>query len=727
MQNIVRDYQNDKNKIKDFLNEFEIDTEDGYKASKYIKQIRNLANREQTTLVIDIDDIATVDPELADAITENSRRYIQIFSQVVQEMLPEFKDKEVTNKDVLDVYIEHRTLMEQRMHHNTDETRDPMNRYPEELMRRFELYFKASQTQKSLSVRQVKANHIGKLISVKGVVTRATEVKPMISVATYTCDICGSETYQPITSPTFMPLVMCPSQDCVINKSGGRLSLQTRGSKFIKFQEIKIQEHTDQVPIGNIPRSMTIWCRGTNTRLCQPGDHVAISGIFLPLLRTGFRQMTQGLLSDTFLEAHRIILLNKSEDEEIEDREMTDAELADIFAEKDLYDRLAMSIAPEIYGHEDIKKALLLLLVGGIDKSPQGMKVRGNINICLMGDPGVAKSQLLSYVNRLAQRSQYTTGRGSSGVGLTSALIKDPITNELVLEGGALVLADQGICCIDEFDKMTEHDRTAIYEVMEQQTISIAKAGILTSLNARTSILAAANPAYGRYNPKRSIEANIQLPAALLSRFDLLWIIQDKNDREIDLKLARHIASVHQTGCQPEIENNQHFVDMKTLRRYVATCKKKQPLVPESLLDYVVTAYVELRKQARVSKNMTYTSARMLLSILRLSTALARLRCGDLVSKDDIDEALRLMESSRLLLKDHDNVPTRQINPIDQVFAIVRDMVPSSGSKIVRYAEAKERCIAKGLKPDTFDDALERYEEMGLWHVNQQRTTITIV
>ncbi|CAF2634186.1 unnamed protein product [Rotaria sp. Silwood2] len=727
MQNTVRDYQVDKNKIKDFLNEFEIDTADGYKASKYVKQLRNLANREQTTLVIDIDDIATIDPELADAIIENCRRYTQLFSQVVQEMLPELKDKEIQNKDVLDVYIEHRTLMEQRMHHNSDEARDPMNRYPEELMKRFELYFRVPQTQKFLSVRQVKANHIGKLISVKGVVTRTTEVKPMISVGTYTCDICGAETYQPITSPTFMPLVMCPSQDCVTNKSGGRLSLQTRGSKFIKFQEVKIQEQTDQVPVGNIPRSMTIWCRGTNTRLCQPGDHIAVSGIFLPLLRTGFRQMTQGLLSDTFLEAHRIVLLNKTEDEEIEDSEMNEAELADLFAEKDLYDRLARSIAPEIYGHEDIKKALLLLLVGGIDKSPQGMKVRGNINVCLMGDPGVAKSQLLSYVNRLAQRSQYTTGRGSSGVGLTSALIKDPITGEFVLEGGALVLADQGVCCIDEFDKMTDHDRTAIYEVMEQQTISIAKAGILTSLNARTSILAAANPAYGRYNPKRSIEANIQLPAALLSRFDLLWIIQDKNDREIDLKLARHIASIHQTGCQPDIENHQHFINMKTLRRYIATCKKKQPLVPETLLDYIVTAYVELRKQARVSKDMTYTSARMLLSILRLSTALARLRCDDLVSKDDIDEALRLMESSRLLLKDHENVPARQINPIDQVFAIVRDMVPLTGSKSVRYGEAKERCIAKGFKPDIFDNALERYEEIGLWHVNQQRTTITIV
>ncbi|CAF3577212.1 unnamed protein product [Rotaria socialis] len=727
MQNTVRDYQADKNKIKDFLNEFEVDTTDGYKASKYVKQLRNLANREQTTLVIDIDDVATVDPELADAIVENSRRYIQLFSQVVQELLPELKDKEIENKDVLDVYIEHRALMEQRIHHNSDEARDPMNHYPEELMRRFELYFKPPQTQKSLSVRQVKSNNIGKLISVKGVVTRTTEVKPMISVATYTCDVCGSETYQPITSPTFMPLVMCQSQDCVTNKSGGRLSLQTRGSKFIKFQEVKIQEQTDQVPVGNIPRSMTIWCRGTNTRLSQPGDHVAISGIFLPLLRTGFRQMTQGLLSDTFLEAHRIVLLNKSENEEMENSELSEVELADLFAEKDLYDRLALSIAPEIYGHEDIKKALLLLLVGGIDKSPQGMKVRGNINVCLMGDPGVAKSQLLSYVNRLAQRSQYTTGRGSSGVGLTSALIKDPITDEFVLEGGALVLADQGVCCIDEFDKMTEHDRTAIYEVMEQQTISIAKAGILTSLNARTSILAAANPAYGRYNPKRSIEANIQLPAALLSRFDLLWIIQDKNDREIDLKLARHIASVHQNGCQPDVEHSQNSVDMKTLRRYIATCKKKQPLVPEALLDYVVTAYVELRKQARVSKDMTYTSARMLLSILRLSTALARLRCDDLVSKDDIDESLRLMESSRLILKDHDNVSTRQINPIDQVFGIVRDMVPLSGTKIVRYGEAKERCIAKGLKPDLFDNALERYEEMGLWYVNQQRTTITII
>ncbi|XP_001353081.1 DNA replication licensing factor Mcm7 [Drosophila persimilis] len=717
-----RDYAQDRESIKTFLSEFCKCDDDGKKQFVYGSQLVKLAHREQVLITIDLDDLSEFNESLAEAVIDNCRRYAGIFSDVIAELLPSYKQQEVHAKDALDVYIEHRLMMDARVR-NPMEQRDDRNSFPPELMKRFEVGFKPMSTEKAHSIREVKAQHIGKLTTVRGIVTRCTEVKPMMVVATYTCDRCGSETYQPVSSLSFTPVHDCPSDDCRVNKAAGRLYLQTRGSKFVKFQELKMQEHSDQVPVGHIPRSMTVLCRGEVTRMAQPGDHVVVSGVFLPMVRSGFAQMIQGLLSETYLQAHRIICINKNDDISDKEAELTPDELEEL-AQDDFYERLATSLAPEIYGHLDVKKALLLLLVGGVDKRPDGMKIRGNINICLMGDPGVAKSQLLGYISRLALRSQYTTGRGSSGVGLTAAVMKDPLTGEMMLEGGALVLADQGVCCIDEFDKMADTDRTAIHEVMEQQTISIAKAGIMTTLNARVSILAAANPAFGRYNPRRTVEQNIQLPAALLSRFDLLWLIQDKPDRDNDLRLAKHITYVHCHSRQPP--SRVKSLDMHLMRRYINLCKRKNPTIPDELTDYIVGAYVELRREARNQKDMTFTSARNLLGILRLSTALARLRLSDRVEKDDVAEALRLLEMSKdSLNQTHDHQKGHVPNTSDRIFAIVRELAGSG--KAVKIGDIMDRCTTKGFKPDQVDKCIDDYEELNVWQVNMGRTKITFM
>ncbi|GAB0089915.1 DNA replication licensing factor MCM7 [Sergentomyia squamirostris] len=716
-----RDYASDFESIKTFISEFSYVDDNGKKIFRYSSQLSALAHREQVALVIELDDLLEHSPSIADGVMENTRRYSNIFAEVISDLLPTFRDREVVAKDSLDVYIEHRMLMEGRTR-NPQDHRDGRNQFPPELMRRFEIYFKAPSTSVAIPIRDVKAKQVGKLVTVRGIVTRCTEVKPMMVVATYTCDRCGSETYQPIHSLTFMPISDCPSDDCRVNKAGGRLYLQTRGSKFVKFQEIKIQEHSDQVPVGHIPRYLTVMCRGEITRQTQPGDHVVITGVFLPLVRTGFRHMTAGLLSESYLEAQRIVCINKSDTPDADKDELTQAELAEL-CQDDFLTRLASSLAPEIYGHIDVKKALLLLLVGGVDRRPDGMKIRGSINICLMGDPGVAKSQLLGYISRLAMRSQYTTGRGSSGVGLTAAVMKDPLTGEMILEGGSLVLADQGVCCIDEFDKMSEHDRVAIHEVMEQQTISIAKAGILTTLNARVSILAAANPAYGRYNPRRTIEQNIQLPAALLSRFDLLWLIQDKPDRDNDLRLAKHITYVHAHSEQPP--SRMKALDMTLMRRYIALCKRKTPVVPPELTEYIVNAYVELRREARNNRDMTFTSARNLLGILRLATALARLRLSNLVEKDDVAEAIRLLEMSKDSLNQMEQRSGWVLNTSDKIYALIREV--ARDQKTVKVSDVMDRCTSKGFKPDEVDRCIGEYEQLNIWQVNQTKTRITFI
>eukprot|EP01117_Protostelium_nocturnum_P016082 TRINITY_DN6304_c0_g1_i2.p1 TRINITY_DN6304_c0_g1~~TRINITY_DN6304_c0_g1_i2.p1 ORF type:complete len:596 (+),score=175.43 TRINITY_DN6304_c0_g1_i2:47-1834(+) len=579
------DYVSDRKKISEFLSNYTSTEKDSQgrnvSVKKYQKQIEEIHERRSKIISIHLDDLVKYKGgmwnELIRNVEKNSMRYVDLFSRCIDELMPNNEGENDENQsDILDVLWSHRKERQQEFLLNRAQEESGQSNpksieaelaqsFPEELRRRYEFRFIPRKISEEMIVRNVKAEHIGRLVKVKGIVTRVVEVKPLIKVATYLCEECGQELYQEVNGRAFMPLSRCLSQVCTTNRTAGKISMQTRGSKFVKFQEIKIQELAEHVPIGHIPRQMTIHVYGELTRTCSAGEIVSVSGVFLTTPYVGSR-FRGGLLADTYIHAMELVKFKKSYSNIVLTNEMA-SRISELSHEDNVYNQLSESIAPEIFGHKDVKKALLLLMVGGtIRHLTDGMKIRGDINVCLMGDPGVAKSQLLKHISTIAPRGIYTSGKGSSGVGLTAAVLRDPITGDLVLEGGSLVLADKGICCIDEFDKMDESDRTAIHEVMEQQTISIAKAGITTTLNARASILAAANPAFGRYNMRRSPTENINLPAALLSRFDLMFVLLDKANMESDMALAEHVSYVHRNG------NRTASAETNLLKRKLVFC-----------------------------------------------------------------------------------------------------------------------------------------------------------
>lgn len=712
------DFKADKAIAKDFLSNFA----DANGEAKYMNVLQEVANRKTRAVEIELEDLVDykdLDEAFLRRVTENTRRYIGIFGEAVDELMPEptepFPDDD------------HDILLTQRSEDRRDNVDgvDPLQKMPSEIKRYFEVYIRASPKGRPFTIREVKASYIGQLVRTSGIITRCSDVKPLMQVAVYTCEDCGFEIYQEVTARVFMPLLECPSKKCTINKTKGNLILQLRASKFLKFQEAKIQELAEHVPKGHIPRTMTVHLRGELTRKVAPGDVVELSGIFLPIPYTGFKAMRAGLVADTYLEAMSVSHFKKKyEDYELKEDE--EEQIARLAEDGDLYNKLARSLAPEIFGHDDIKKALLLLLVGAPHrKLKDGMKIRGDLHICLMGDPGVAKSQLLKHIINVAPRGVYTTGKGSSGVGLTAAVQRDPVTNEMVLEGGALVLADMGICAIDEFDKMDESDRTAIHEVMEQQTVSIAKAGITTSLNARTAVLAAANPAWGRYDLRRTPAENINLPPALLSRFDLLWLILDRADMDNDLEMARHIVYVHQNRESPALGFTP--LEPSVLRAYVSAARRVSPCVPRELEEYIASAYCSIRQEeAKTNAPHSYTTVRTLLSILRISAALARLRMSESVTQSDVDEALRLMQMSKFSLYSDDR-QRAGLDAISDIYSILRDEAARTNRMSVIYSDALNWISRKGYSEAQLKECLEEYASLNVWQIHPQTFDIRFI
>ncbi|CAG8498857.1 3653_t:CDS:2 [Ambispora gerdemannii] len=680
---------------------------------KYMEQLQKIANREQDSLIIELDDVSSFinreNNDLVGRIIRNAKHYIDVSLRATDALMPA-PTKEISyTDDVLDV------LMAKRKEREQQKSAQAVS-FPPGLTRRHDIYLKPLSTLNisPLAVREVTGGYLGHLVTIRGIITRVSDVKPFLLINTYACDICGDEVFQEITKKSFMPLIDCPSAQCKLNKVPGKLVMETRASKFLPFQEVKLQEETNQVPVGHIPRTMTIHLYGSMTRTLNPGDRVDVAGIYLPTPYTGFKAIRAGLLTDTYLEAQYVGQLKKQYDK-MEKTPEIERKIQELSKDPNIYTRLAQSIAPEIFGHEDVKKALLLLLVGGVTKTTgDGMKIRGDLNVCLMGDPGVAKSQLLKFISKVAPRGVYTTGRGSSGVGLTAAVMRDPVTDEMVLDT----------------------DRTAIHEVMEQQTISISKAGITTTLNARTSILAAANPLYGRYNPKISPVQNINLPAALLSRFDVLFLILDSPSLTGDTELAQHVVHVHTHENHPSLDFEP--LEGQMIRYYVAEARSKRPVVSKDVSDYIVDSYVRLRQNqvedtAR-KREFTYTSARTLLAVLRMSQALARIRLSDVVIQNDVDEALRLIDVSKASLNVEREVVDGDTSISTRIYELIREMynrLPENEGeddslRQLKIVDIRDRAYAKGFTSDQLQECFDEYSNLNVWMIDNNRRYLTM-
>lgn len=722
---VFPDVKEHAGKCVDFFQTFV--TEEG--APKYLDMLQDVANKKRVLFEVHLDDVRkhTNDEEFVQAIERNTQRYQDLFARAADSLMPEPSAEAVESLDVVDIYNEQRLQRVAMARAGRDEADGSQPNFPPELLRRFHLVILPRSSAKTRLMRDVKSKDIGAIVKVSGVITRVTDVQPSIKVVAYICTSCGAETYQTVTDRVFTPLVQCTAPRCTKNENKGKLFMQIRGSRFFRYQELKLQEQPSEVPVGHIPRSTTLRCYGPLTRRCTPGEVVTVSGMYLPAVYRGYRQVRAGLMTETYIEVTAIESTKQKFSAMTLDESLAE-QVAEKAEEKDVYDQLSSSIAPEIFGHEDVKKALLLLLVGGGTRTlADGMKIRGDLNILLMGDPGVAKSQLLKHIAHIAPRAVYTTGKGSSGVGLTAAVTRDAVTGEMTLEGGALVLADMGICCIDEFDKMEEGDRTAIHEVMEQQTVSIAKAGITTTLNARTSIVAAANPVYGRWNPELKMEQNIGLPTALLSRFDLQWILLDKPNEETDRELAMHVTHVHRVKAPPKLD----FTPLSPafLRAYISKARAHTPVVPTHLTEEIVGHYLTMRKEGDVeygagarrrtkyeNTRQLFCTARSLLAILRVGQALARLHFRDEVTKDDVDEAVRLLtEAKRSALPETDERKQRGRDPVGEIFTLIKLYRQQKGLASVRVADIRPKVFTKGHTEADLNRCIQEYEDAGIW------------
>ncbi|OLZ42229.1 AAA family ATPase [Natrinema saccharevitans] len=547
---------------------------------------------------------------------------------------------------------------------------EQLQRYAEEALRLYDLPIDVSLGQahvrvrnlpetESPEIREIRARDMNSLVQVHGIVRKATDVRPKIEEAAFECQLCGTLTRVPQSSGDFQEPHEC--QGC---ERQGPFRVNFDQSEFVDSQKLRVQESPEGLRGGETPQALDVNIEDDITGEVTPGDHVSATGV-LRLEQQGDQQEKSPVF-DFYMEGMSVEI----DEEQFEDMDITGEdkeEIVRLSSSEDIYEKMVASIAPSIYGYDQEKLSMILQLFSGVTKQlPDGSRIRGDLHMLLIGDPGTGKSQMLAYIENIAPRAVYTSGKGSSSAGLTAAAVRDDFGDgqQWSLEAGALVLADQGIAAIDELDKMRPEDRSAMHEALEQQKISVSKAGINATLKSRCSLLGAANPKYGRFDQYEPISEQIDLEPALISRFDLIFTVTDTPDEEKDRNLAEHIITTNYAGeltTQREEMNQLEVstdeidemtdqvdpeIDAELLRKYVAYAKQNcHPRMTEAARNAIRDFYVDLRSKGTDEDAAVPVTARKLEALVRLSEASARVRLSDTVEQADAERVIEIVRS----------------------------------------------------------------------------------
>jgi len=487
-------------------------------------------------------------------------------------------------------------------------------------------------------IRNLRAKHLNKLIQVEGIVRQASEVRPQVVNAKFECPSCGT-----ILSVLQIESKFKEPNRCSCGRKG-RFRLVSKD--MVDAQRVVIEESPESLVGGEQPRRISVFLKEDLVEpkmeeRTTPGSKVRVVGVLKEIPRLS---QAGGILTryDIAIEANNIIPLEETF-EELDIDEEEERQIKELAADPKILEKLTESIAPSVYGHEEIKKSLVLQLFGGIKKyRSDGTQSRGDIHVLLVGDPGVAKSVLLKFIASMAPKGRYVAGKGTTGAGLTATVVRDEFLRGWSLEAGAMVLGNKGIVCVDEIEKMSPDDRSAMHEALEQQTVTISKANVQACLRAETSVLAAANPKFGRFDPYQTVASQIEIPPTLINRFDVIFILKDNPDRAKDEAIATHVLMEHK---QPLVKAH---VERDLFRKYIAYAKQKIfPKLTDEAVDEIKRFYVELRNMPVTVEQPTKPlpiSARQLEALIRLSEASARTRLSKKVKKQDARVAIDLMK-----------------------------------------------------------------------------------